>query len=211
MFIGHYAIAFLLILLFPQVPIWVPLVGVAFPDFLWGFLVLLKKEEVIIDSGSPLQKSIQFKRYPYSHSLVLTNAISFAVGAILAVSLGVPLVLPVFVFASASHWALDTLVHLHDLPVLGFDGDRKVGLGLWRRGSIAFVLELALFVIFAAAFVRPLSVLLPVMAVGLVFHATNANSFIGFSRKNPFPTPNAYAGVALAGFAAMSALLYVVI
>ena len=101
-------------------------------------------------------------------------------------------------------------MHLPDLPVLGFDGDRKVGLGLWRWGKAAFVVELALFVVFAAAFVKASS-LLPVLAVGAVFHGINANSFIGVSRRNPFPTSNAYAGVALAGFAAISAVLFLIL
>jgi len=205
LFIGHFAIAFLLILLFPQVPVWVPLVGVSFPDLLWGVLVLLRKEDVIIDRDNPLQKSIQFKRYPFSHSLVLTNVISLGIGGLLAVALGTLAVLPVFVLACASHWVLDTVVHLSDLPILGFDGDRKVGLGLWRWGKAAFLVELGLFVLFAVAFVKS-SALLPILAVGVVFHGINANSFIGFSRRNPFPTPSAYAGVALLGFAALSVI-----
>ena len=207
MFIGHFAIAFLLILLFPQVPFWVPLVGVSFPDLLWGVLVLLRKEEVIVDRESPLQKSIQFKRYPYSHSLVLANVISLVVGGVIAVSLGVPMALPVFVLASASHWILDTVVHLPDLPVLGFDGDRKVGLGLWKWGRAAFLVELGLFVAFAIAFVRAPS-LVPVLAVGVIFHGINANSFLGVSKRNPFGSSNAYAGVALIGFSALSAIFY---
>ena len=187
LFIGHFAIAFALVLLFPQVPVWVPLVGVSFPDLLWGVLVLLRKEEVTIDRDSPLQKSIQFRKYPFSHSLVLTNVISFLVGGVFAISLGIPLVLPVFAMASASHWGLDTIVHLSDLPILGCDGDRKVGLGLWRWGKVAFVVELAVFALFAVVFVKESS-LLPVLAVGALFHAINANSFIGFSKRNPFPT-----------------------
>ena len=61
MFIGHFAIAFILIILFPQVPVWVPLVGVSFPDLLWGVLILVRKEEVVVNKDSPLQRSIVFK------------------------------------------------------------------------------------------------------------------------------------------------------
>jgi hypothetical protein len=207
LFIGHFAIAFVLILLFPQVPVWVPLVGVSFPDLLWGVLVLARREEVVIDKGSALQKSIVFKKYPYSHSLVLTNVFSFVLGGLFAVGLGVPAVLPVFVLASASHWVLDTVVHLHDLPILGFDGDRKVGLGLWQWGKTAFFVEFVLFAVFAVVFVRSSS-LVPVLAAGAVFHGINANSFLGFSKKNPFPSLNAYAAVAFLGFVALSVVYY---
>jgi len=145
LFVGHFAIAFVLLLIFPQVPVWVPLVGVSFPDLLWGVLVLLGKEEVLVTRDSPLQKSIVFKKYPYSHSFVLTGGISVLAGGLLSVVLGSPVALPVFVLASSSHWFLDTVVHLADLPLLGFDGDRKVGLGLWKWGRVAFLTEFVCF------------------------------------------------------------------
>jgi len=210
LFVGHFAIAFALILIFPQVPVWVPLVGVCFPDLLWGVLVLLGKEEVSVSRDSPLQKSLVFKKYPYSHSLVLTGGISLLVGGLLSVVLGSLVALPAFVLASSSHWLLDTVVHLGDLPVLGFDGDRKVGLGLWKWGRVAFLTELVLFILFAVAFVGT-SELLPVLGVGVLFHGINANSFLGLSKKNPFGSPKAYASVALVGFGAMSAILLILL
>ena len=210
MFVGHFAIAFALILIFPQVPVWVPLVGVSFPDLLWGVLVLLGKEEVSVSRDSPLQKSLVFKKYPYSHSLVLTGGISLLVGGLLSVVLGSLVALPAFVLASSSHWLLDTVVHLGDLPVLGFDGDRKVGLGLWKWGRVAFLTELVLFILFAVVFVGT-SELLPVLGVGVLFHGINANSFLGLSKKNPFGSPKAYASVALVGFGAMSAILLILL
>jgi hypothetical protein len=204
LFIGHFAVAFVLILLFPHIPVWVPLIGVSFPDLLWSVLVWARKEEVVVEKENPLQKSIVFRRYPYSHSLILTNGISFAVGTLLAVGLQSPIVLPVFVVASASHWLLDTVVHLADLPILGFDGDRKVGLGLWKWGRTAFFVELLFFGVFAVIFVGAAS--LPVvLLIGVVFHAINANSFFGFSKRNPFGSSNAYAAAALVGFALVSA------
>ena len=206
MFIGHFAIAFILIILFPQVPVWVPLVGVSFPDLLWGVLILVRKEEAVVSKDSPLQRSIVFKRYPYSHSLILTNVFALAVGAALAAGTGAPTVLPVFAIASASHWVLDMVVHLSDLPVLGFDGDRKVGLGLWKWGKTAFAVEFVIFALSTVLFVKA-AALIPVLVVGVVFHGINANSFIGFRKKNPFPTSNAYAAAALTGFVALSAIL----
>src|SRR3989442_2824276 len=62
-------------------------------------------------------------------------------GLLIAGILNNPVIVPVFVAGSASHWLLDTVVHLKDLPVLGFDGDRKVGAGLWKRGPVAFEAE----------------------------------------------------------------------
>jgi hypothetical protein len=206
MFIGHYGIAFLLAFLFPGVPIWVALVGVSFPDLLWSAFVPLGIEEVRVDPDSPLQKSLQFKKFPYSHSLVITNAMALVIGGVIAVALGNPLVLLVFVLGSASHWVLDIVTHLKDLPVLGFDGDRKLGMGLWRWGRVAFFVELLFYAALAAAFVSGIS-LIYALIVGVVFHLVNANSFFGFTKKNPFRTPTQYAGVTLFGFAAMTIIL----
>lgn len=206
MFIGHFGIAFLLFYLFPGVPVWVALVGVSFPDLLWAVFVPLGLEELEVDLDSPLQKSLQFTKLPYSHSLVITNVMALAVGGMLAAVLGNPLALLVFVLASVSHWALDTVVHIKDIPVLGFDGDRKLGFGLWRWGGLAFFVELAFYVAFALAFVSGIT-LVYLLMTGIVFHLINANSFFGFSKRNPFRTADRYAGAALFGFVAMTAIL----
>ncbi len=184
---------------------WVPLVGVSFPDMLWAILVFVGKEEVVVDKNSPLQKAIEFRKFPYSHSFVITNVLSSVAGGALAAVSGNLIVLPVFVLGSLSHWILDLLVHLRDLPVLGFDGDRKLGLGLWRWGGLAFFVELTFFTLFAVTFV-PASTRLSVLIVGILFHLINANSFFGFTKKNPFSSSDAYAGAALIGFGALGAI-----
>src|SRR5215472_4650571 len=147
MFIGHFAFAFLLWRLFPSVPLPIILVGVSFPDLLWSLLVPAGIEKVRINPDSALQKNIQFLYYPYSHSLILTNLWGLLVGLALGTALGNPLVILVFVIGSASHWLLDTIVHLKDLPILGFDGDRKIGAGLWKHGATVFVVEYAFYIV----------------------------------------------------------------
>ncbi len=108
-----------------------------------------------------------------------------------------------FTAASASHWLLDTVVHRKDLPVLGFGHDGTVGLGLWTRPRLAFAVE---YVFYAAVtfLVFPWSAVLPVLVIGFAFHALNANSFFAFTKRNPTPSPAAYAGLALFGFIAFS-------
>lgn len=202
MYIGHFAVAFVLMWLFPGVLPLVILIGVAFPDLLWPILVFAGIEKVTIDPDSPLQKDLQFVRYPYSHSLVLGTAIASIVGLVLALGFGALTGL-LFAVASASHWLLDTVVHRKDLPVLGFGHDGTIGLGLWTRPRLAFMVE---YVFYAAVtfLVFPWSAVLAVLVIGFAFHALNANSFFGFTRRNPTPTPAAYAGLALFGFIAFS-------
>jgi hypothetical protein len=67
-FIGHFAVAYVLIHLFPGVPPMTPLLGVSFPDLLWPFLILSEIEKMSADPESPLQNRIEFKSYPYSIS-----------------------------------------------------------------------------------------------------------------------------------------------
>jgi hypothetical protein len=141
-----------------------------------------------------------FTKYPYSHSLILTNVISLATGIVLSLLLHNFLVIPVFVLGCASHWILDTIVHLKDLPILGFNGDSKVGLGLWNYGKIAFVVEYVFYALFVLLLV-PASVIPGALFLGFAFHIVNINSFIGFTKKNPFDSsPRAYAAVTLIGF-----------
>ena len=199
MFIGHFAVAYLLIALFPAVPPLVVLFGVSFPDLLWPVLVLTGKEKVTVNPDNPLQNAIGFTSYPYSHSLVTGTLIAAIPGLFIAYFVS-PLAGIVFVVASASHWLLDVVTHLRDLPVLGTDRDIKVGLGLWNYPRSAFVLELVFYTVITVLVVQPVMVI-PLLVLGFAFHLINANSFIGFSRKNPF-TPRGYAVAALSGFLA---------
>ncbi len=210
MFVGHFAIAFLLWRLFPQVPLPVSLIAVSFPDLLWSFLVPAGVEKVTINPDSPLQKFIVFEKYPYSHSLVLANVWSLLLGLLIAFLLNNPVVALVFVAGSVSHWLLDTVVHLKDLPVLGFDGDRKVGAGLWRRGPLAFVVEYAFYAIVTIFCLSGLSLVYALVIAG-VFHGINLPSFFGSTKKNSIKSSNGYAVLALFGFGAFTLIASLII
>ena len=210
MFVGHFAIAFLLWRLFPQVPLPVVLIAVSFPDLLWSLLVPAGIEKVRINPDSPLQKFIVFEKFPYSHSLVLGSTLSLPIGVLIAGVLNNPVIVPVFVAGSASHWLLDTIVHLKDLPVLGFDGDRKVGAGLWKRGPVAFVVEYAFYAIVTVFALSGLS-LVYALVLGTVFHAINLPSFFGSTRKNSVKSSNGYAALALLGFGSFTLIASLII
>lgn len=184
MFIGHYAAAFLIGSLVPGVPIIIPLLGVAFPDILWPFLILTGVEKAKLDKNKPLMADIVFESNPISHSLVLTTAIAFVVGLIVAFFLKNPLIAPVFALASASHWILDAVVRYKDMPVLGFSSkDTKVGFGLWRSGPLAFISEYIFYAVIAI-FTVPQNSLLFILLLGLPFHFININAFFGFKNED---------------------------
>lgn len=200
MYIGHFVPAEALVGAAPSVPLWVSLVGVSFPDLLWSVLVLAGVEKVEIDPDSPLQKDVRFVRYPISHSLVLTNVVACIPAALIGTVYGYAAAL-VFLLASISHWLLDAIVHLRDLPVLGFDGDTKVGLGLWKYPGVSFAFEYLLLIAGTLVFV-PATAWFPTLAAGGLLHAANANSFFGFTKANPIKAPWQYALLVLAAFLA---------
>jgi hypothetical protein len=199
MFIGHYGAAEFLLWLNKTIPVLPVAIGVAYADLLWPFLVYLKKEIVTIDPKTPLQKTIDFIAYPYSHSLVRSALLTLIPSAVVALLYGRTIVGVFFYIAAMSHWFLDTLMHLPDLPVLGFGKDRKVGLGLWRYPKTAFAFEYAFFALATLLF-APIHLWAALLAGGVVLHLINANSFFGFTHDNPTKTSNAYASLALFGF-----------
>jgi hypothetical protein len=189
-------------MLFPQVPPLVILLGVSFPDILWPILIFVKVEKAQVNPNSPLQKEIKFTSYPYSHSLVTSFSVSGVIGVILAFTIS-PLAGILFVVAASSHWFLDAIVHIRDLPILGFGHDKKVGFGLWRNGKAAFVIEYIFYVVGTLIFV-PFTYVLPLLVLGTIFHLLNANSFFGFTKTNPSKSSGSYAVLALVGFVAFS-------
>ena len=186
----------------PQTPLWVSLTGTSFPDLLWGVTVHVGLEKVEIDPASPLQSRIRFVYYPYSHSLVLGNILASLPATLIGIYCHSVTAAFVFVLASVSHWLLDAIVHLPDLPVLGFGEDVKVGLGLWRHGPLAFALEYGLVVASTLA-LQPKRLWPAILIASFVFHAANANTFFGFTRTNPVKSSRSYATMALVGFVAL--------
>jgi hypothetical protein len=202
MYIGHFAIAYLLIRLIPGVPPLVPLIGVSFPDILWPVLIFLGVEKAEINPNSPLQKDVRFTSYPYSHSLVVSFIISCIAGLVIASTIN-PIAGVVFVIASVSHWFLDAVVHLKDLPITGFRNGRKVGLGLWNRPRMTFAIEL-IFYALVVLVVMPKAYILPLLVLGTAGHLLNASSVFGFTKTNPFKSIKPYAVFCIIGFVMFS-------
>ena len=119
MFIGHFAVAYLLISLFPGISPLIPLAGVSFPDLLWPVLIFTGIEKARVNPASPRQDSLVFVSNPYSHSLLVGTLISVIPGAVIGFFFGF-VAGALFVIASASHWILNSVVHNKDLPLLGF-------------------------------------------------------------------------------------------
>ena len=155
----------------PKVSLGTLFIACQLVDILWGVFLVLGWEHVrVLPDDNPLL-ALQFYDYPISHSLVAAFAWGLAAAALYyswptrdtsrhwqaAVLVGA---------AVASHWALDLVVHVADLPLAGNDSP-KVGLGLWNHFGLSVAVELLVLAAGAVLYVRGRSRRHPVRAVRL--------------------------------------------
>ena len=145
MFIGHFAVGFASKRVAPRASL-APLLGAPLLlDLLWPVFLLLGIEQVRINppGGNPLL-ALTFTSYPWSHSLLMTLVWAGLFGggyyALTRYATGA------WVLAAgvASHWVLDGLTHVADLP-LAPGGGPLVGAGMWQSVTATVVIESALY------------------------------------------------------------------
>ena len=151
MFIGHFGLAFAAKRAAPRTSLGTLFVAAQLADLLWPILLLAGVEQVRIAQGSrnPFL-TLDFVNYPWSHGLLMElaagaafAALYFAVTRYAAGAVVVGLLVP-------SHWLLDLVVHVPDLPLYP-GGAARFGFGLWRNPMATVALELVVY--FAGAWV----------------------------------------------------------
>lgn len=154
MFIGHYGPAFAAKPIVKPIPLWLLFVAVQWLDVCWSALILLGVEKARIVPGFTEGSSLDLYFMPYTHGLIGAVALSFVFGAFALLFVHDRRVAVVAVVAGAvfSHWLLDLVVHLPDLPLI--DNSMKVGFGLWRWMWISLPLELATMIAGAIVYAR---------------------------------------------------------
>jgi hypothetical protein len=154
MFIGHFALGFGAKKIAPAVSLGTLFLAAQFADVLWPSLVLAGVEVVEIEPGNTVLTPFNFVSYPYSHSLAALAgwSILFAGGYRLIRRSRMVAALTVGALV-LSHWVLDVVMHRPDLP-LTIGGSERFGLGLWNRPLIAIPLELLLFGVGIAVYLR---------------------------------------------------------
>lgn len=142
MFVGHYGVSFAAKPAAARVPLWVWFIAVQWLDVVWSVLVLAGVEKLRIVPGFTEANALDLYYMPYSHSLPGSLVLSLAFGGIVALfAAGSRTTTALLVAAAAfSHWLLDLVVHVPDLPL--YDNAAKVGFGLWRHVGLSFPLEL---------------------------------------------------------------------
>jgi hypothetical protein len=154
MFIGHYGPAFAAKPVVKAIPLWLLFIAVQWLDVCWSALVMLGVEKVRIVPGFTEGSALDLYFMPYTHGLIGALALSLVFGAIALLFVHERRVAVVAVVAGAvfSHWLLDLVVHMPDLPLIG--DSMKVGFGLWRWLWISLPLELATLVAGAIVYLR---------------------------------------------------------
>jgi hypothetical protein len=142
MFIGHYGPAFGAKAALRAIPLWVLFIAVQWMDVWWSVFVLLGVEKVRIVPGFTQGSALDLYFMPYTHGLIGALVLSALYGALVALFMRRQRGYAFLIAAAAvfSHWILDFIVHMPDLPL--WDNSMKVGLGVWRWLWISLPLEL---------------------------------------------------------------------
>jgi hypothetical protein len=142
MFIGHYGVSFAARPTQARLPLWVWFIAVQWIDIVWSVLVLFGIEKLRIVPGFTQANSLDLYYMPYTHGLPGSVLLSLAFGVIVALFTSGKRATTILLVAAASfsHWVLDLVVHVHDLPL--YDNEAKIGFGLWRHVVLSFPLEL---------------------------------------------------------------------
>ena len=178
---------------------------------LWIF-VLLGWESATIPADFAATHQAEFV-FPYSHGLLAGIAWSgFAGAAVILVSPPLKkrrLRCAGFVGAAVfSHWLLDALVHVPELPLAGAEST-KVGFGLWQDMPVALTLEATIVVLGLWLFV-PGATLSRTRKLGLIALCVLILGFTvaGMTVAPPPPSVAAMAGSALATIIVVCAIAF---
>ncbi len=145
MFIGHYAVGLAAKKFAPRSSLGALIAAPILLDLIWPIFLLLGWEHVSIAPNRNPFLRLQFDSYPISHGLIavigwatLYASIYFGLTRYLSGTI-------VIWFGVVSHWVLDYLVHIPDLPLHATS--RLFGLGLWNHRWLTIAIEVALFAI----------------------------------------------------------------
>jgi membrane-bound metal-dependent hydrolase YbcI (DUF457 family) len=146
MFIGHFGVGFAAKRVAPRMSLGTAFFAAQWLDLLWPTLLLLGIETVRIVPGATAVTPLIFEHYPVSHSLVAVIAWGLVLGAVYFIVKNEKRNALVVALLVISHWVLDAVVHIPDLPIApGMDA--RVGLGLWQSKVATLAVEVPIFAV----------------------------------------------------------------
>lgn len=146
MFIGHFGLGFAAKRVAPSMSLGTAFLAAQWLDLVWPTLLLLGMETVRIVPGATAVTPLVFDHYPISHSMVAVACWGLVLGGWYAFTQGQLRGAVVVGMLVVSHWLLDAIVHVPDLP-LAPGLDTMVGLGLWQSRAATLAVEIPIFAI----------------------------------------------------------------
>lgn len=144
MFIGHFGLSFAAKKAAPKVSLGTLFIATQFVDILWPFLLVFHVEKVAVVPGYTKTNAFEFLYYPYTHSLFMGVVWGLVTGAVYWLFKRDKQGAIVIGLCVLSHWFLDLIVHVADLPLTPFS-DYKVGFGLWNNVALTLIVEILIF------------------------------------------------------------------
>lgn len=141
MFIGHFAVALGAKKFAPTMSLGTLAIASELADLLRPAFVLMGIERIAVEPGATAVAPLRFLEQPLSHSLV-----ALAFWAVIACSLRALArpsewaSLAVLALVVVSHWLLDVIVHIPDMPIFP-RGEGLLGLGLWNSVAATLAVE----------------------------------------------------------------------
>ena len=144
MFVGHYAPAALGAGK-GNIKLWHAFIAVQFVDIIWAAFVLMDIEHLRIVPDFTKANHYDLYHMPYTHSLMMVEFWAIVAGVayrflVKSATKSSAIWIALLVM---SHWFLDLIVHVPDLPL--WFGSAKYGFGVWNIFPFAFFLEIGLF------------------------------------------------------------------
>ena len=152
MFIGHFAVGLAAKRVAPRLSLPVLFATVVFADILWPVLVATGVEVVRIVPGYTASTPLEFVSYPWSHSLLMLCVWGALLGGVYMAASGSLRSAVVVAALVVSHWVLDWITHRPDMPL--YPGGPKYGLGLWNSVAGTIAVEVLMFAVGVAIYVR---------------------------------------------------------
>jgi hypothetical protein len=143
-FIGHYALGLAAKRLVPRTSLGTLIAAPTLADLLWPAFLLRGWEHVTSVGGSNPFLRLRFDSYPISHGLLTLIGWGLLFGVLYQLRTRYSRGAVVVGLLVVSHWLLDYVVHVPDLPL--YPGGVKLGLGLWTSPPATLVIEAIMFV-----------------------------------------------------------------
>ncbi len=144
MFIGHYALGLAAKRIAPRTSLGTLFLAPSLADLLWPVFLLLGWERVRVTGGANPFLTLTFDAYPLSHSLLTLIGWGVVLAVLYRWRSGDARAATVVALLVVSHWVLDFVTHVPDMPL--YPGGPTVGLGLWNSVAGTVIIEGSMFV-----------------------------------------------------------------